>query len=273
MSDTYTDPALLQDVIAIARIAGAATLPYYRKEKRLAKQHKPDKTMVTQADLIADEIVREHLFGLDYSVPTLTEETASHFSWKARQQWSAYWLVDPLDGTRGFVQGDSCYTVNIALIIDHRPVLGVIYAPVSDRIYYGTVNQGSFMIEVGRTVQRLKSVQLNWGHLRVTVGRFDDIEPNLSQLRKSGIIDLHPVNSSYKICTIAKGEQDIYPKFTETSEWDTAAGQVILEEAGGVLVDVLGQPLTYNRKDSLINPSFLALGDTSQLGKVLNLVF
>ena len=273
MPETYKNPALLQDVIAIAKAAGVATLPYYRQEKPLERKHKFDQSVVTQADLVADEIVREGLFRLDYRVPVLTEETASHFSWQERNRWSAYWLVDPLDGTRGFVVGDSCYTVNIALIVHHRPVLGVIYAPVFDRWYYAAVGQGSFSDQAGRTAQRLKAASLDWEHLRVTVGRFHGDESKLVDLRKIRSVKINLVNSSYKICTIAHGEQDIYPKFSQTSEWDTAAGQVILEEAGGVLVDVAGQPLTYNRKDSLINPPFLALGDASQLGEVLKLVF
>jgi 3'(2'), 5'-bisphosphate nucleotidase len=273
MSEPYTDPTLLQDVIAIARAAGAATLPYYRREKRLAQQHKPDKTLLTQADLVADEIVRENLFGLDYSVPTLTEETASHFSWQERQLWSAYWLVDPLDGTRGFVEGDACYTVNIALIIDHRPVLGVIYAPVSDRLFYAASGQGAVAILVGRTAEKLRTTSLDWQHLRLVTGHFHSSEPHLLALADKQSIDITRMNSSYKFCEIAAGKQDVYPKYTDTSEWDTAAGQIILEEAGGVLVNTSGQPLTYNTKESLINPSFLALGDAAQQDDMLKLIF
>lgn len=273
MSDEYITPALLQGVIAIAKAAGDATLPYYRQEKRLIKQHKIDTTVVTTADYAADEIVREGLFDLDHTLPILTEETANHFSWQERQQWSAYWLVDPLDGTRGFVDGDPYYTVNIALIVDHRPVLGVIYTPTKDHLHYGTAGQGSFAIRVGRTAERLHAKSLNWNDIRLVTGHFHNNEKHLLEMEQEQRVRVARLNSSYKICVIAMGEQDLYAKHTNTSEWDTAAGQVILQEAGGVVVNERGEPLTYNRKESLINPSFLALGDASQLDDVLKFVF
>lgn len=273
MFESYTDPALLQDVIAIAQAAGLATLPYYRREKRLLQQHKTDKTVLTEADLVADKIVRENLFSLDCSVPILTEETAHDFSWEKRRLWSVYWLVDPLDGTRGFVAGDSCYTVNIALVVDHQPVLGVIYAPVSDRLFYATTHQGAFSIRVGRTVEPLHSRAQDWQQLRLITGHFHNSERHLLILAQKRSIITTRMNSSYKFCEIAAGRQDFYPKYTDTSEWDTAAGQVILQEAGGALVDSQGRPLTYNTKESLINPSFLALGDVIQLDDMLKFVF
>jgi 3'(2'), 5'-bisphosphate nucleotidase len=273
MSEPYTNVGLLQDVMTIARMAGAATLPYYRQEKKLIKQHKPDRSVLTEADLVADEIIRENLFSLDYSVPTLTEETTQHFSWKERKLWKAYWLVDPLDGTRGFIEGDPCYTINIALIIDNQPILGVIYAPVSDHLFYARRGQGAFGVFFARTAVPLSTRCFNDQSLRIITGHFHNSEPHLLKLAEEPGVEIMRMNSSYKFCEIALGAQDLYPKYTPTSEWDTAAGQIILEEAGGAVVDEYGRPLTYNTKESLINPSFLALGDRSQLEELLKFVF
>ena len=269
----YLDPDLLQGVIAVAKEAGLATLPYFNKEKQLLEQKKKDNTVVTAADLASDFIVRQGLFELDTSVPVLTEETAHEFDWEERQAWQAYWLVDPLDGTRGFVEGDPCYTVNIALIIENRAVLGVVYAPPSDELHYAVKGVGSYVVRSGARPKKLLTKRLDWRKLRLVTGHYHNNEAHLVELEKDKTIKVSHINSSYKFCSIALGEQDIYPKYTQTSEWDTAAAQVVLEEAGGALVDQAGQALTYNTKDSLINPSFLALGDALELNKALKLVF
>jgi 3'(2'), 5'-bisphosphate nucleotidase len=272
MSD-FIDQHLLHGVIAVAQTAGEATLPYFFREKELSKQQKADDSVVTRADLASDQLVREGLFQLDGTVPILTEETANEFPWSERKKWSAYWLVDPLDGTRGFVEGDASYTVNIALVIDNRPRLGVIYSPVNQFMYYGVTGEGASVMRSGHPPELLCTAALNWQAIRVVSGHFHDNQTHFAQLAQNKAVGIEHINSSYKLCVIASGEQDIYPKFTETSEWDTAAGQVILEEAGGALVDVQGRPLTYNTKDSLINPSFLALGDASQVEGALKFVF
>lgn len=269
----YLDPELLRGVIAVAKKAGLATLPYFNKEKNLLEQKKKDNTVVTEADLASDLVVREGLFELDNSIPILTEETAHEFDWGQRQKWQAYWLVDPLDGTRGFVEGDPCYTVNIALIINNQSMMGVVYVPTSDELHYAVKGMGAYVVRSGAVPEKVSTTHLDWQQIRVATGHYHNKGTHLVALERNEAVSMSHINSSYKFCALALGEQDIYPKYTQTSEWDTAAAQVVLEEAGGALVDQAGQPLTYNTKDSLINPSFLALGDASQVNKALKLVF
>lgn len=273
MSECYDFNRFLPAVLALSRQAGVATLPYFKQEKALQRREKQDHSILTQADLVSDAIVRERLRQIDAAIPILTEETVSQFSWSERQQWLTYWLVDPLDGTRGFAQGDAFYTVNVALIVNHRPVLGVVYAPVSDELYYAVEGKGAFFEASSGVVEQLYTVPLDDERMRAVTGHFCDNESHYEALQKMEQIELSHMNSSYKFCSIARNEYDLYPKFTPTSEWDTAAAQVIMQEAGGAVVDEAGQPLTYNTKESLINPSFLAIGDASRAEEVLQLIF
>lgn len=273
MSTNQAIKQFLPAVLALSRQAGLATLPYFHREKEMQQQQKQDHSVLTQADLISDAIVREKLQQIEPAIPILTEETVSQFPWSVRQQWTTYWLVDPLDGTRGFAQGDPFYTVNVALIVGHKPVLGVVYAPVSDELYYAVASNGAFFEGSDGEAHQLHTAPLDTSSMRAVTGHFCDNESHYEALKQRESMQLSHMNSSYKFCSIVRNQHDLYPKYTPTSEWDTAASQVIVQEAGGAVVNESGQPLTYNTKESLINPSFLAIGDASRTQEILQLIF
>ncbi|EKD76831.1 MAG: 3'(2'),5'-bisphosphate nucleotidase [uncultured bacterium] len=185
-----------------------------------------------------------------------------------RQTWHRHWLVDPLDGTRGFIARNAEFTVNIALIENHQPILGVLYSPVNQHCFYAEKNCGAFLITgENATPIALKSASVSHS-LRFVCGRFDrsmQLKEKLHELFSS--VTMMQMNSAIKFGIIAQGLGDLYVRLGKTSEWDTAAGQCILEEAGGLVVDFQGNRLQYNTQSSLINPYFLAIGDRSQCAR------
>ena len=253
--------ALLQQIAAIARDAGEAILVVYGEDFEV--QRKDDHSPVTAADLAAQRVITAGLALLDAALPVISEE-ARAAPWSQRREWRRYWLVDPLDGTREFVKRNGEFTVNIALIEDHQPVLGVVLAPVTGELYAAARGQGAWM-------------QSNAGASWQRIGTRDLAEPaTVAGSRShggSGIALLQqligddyqsmPLGSSLKFCLVARGAADVYLRRGATSEWDTAAAQSVLEEAGGAVLDLAGEPLRYNRGDSLINPEFIAVGDSS----------
>ena len=273
MFDSIDCPSLarLRD---IAIEAGKATLPYFYEQRAMCKQAKDDGSVVTGGDLASDLIIREGLTAAFPDIPVLTEETAKEYPWSVRRRWQSYWLVDPLDGTRGFVEADPNYTVNIALIQNNRPVFGIIYAPPSEALYFASNAMGAaYQQHKDGCITRLHTSTLDWQSWTAVVGRFHDNDSRLDHIISDPAVSLSRINSSYKFCLLANGQLDSYPKLSRTAEWDTAAGQVILEQAGGVLCNTSGLALTYNTKESLINPPFLALGDTAVLDDMLANVF
>ncbi|MBU2097664.1 MAG: 3'(2'),5'-bisphosphate nucleotidase CysQ, partial [Gammaproteobacteria bacterium] len=209
-------------------------------------------------------------------LPVLSEESALS-AFDERRQWTHYWLVDPLDGTKEFISRNGEFTVNIALIKHGQPVLGVVYVPVTGVTYAG-VSDGSIQFAWCRTntqVQRPLCARAlpapeQWPHsvLRVVASRrhgSDRLEDLLTGWRKKfADVQLVNIGSSLKICLIADGKADIYPRFAPTSEWDTAAAHAVLRAAGGEVVDDTLKPLVYNRKESILNPDFIALAQLSE---------
>ena len=190
----------------------------------------------------------------------LSEESATS-EIEARRSWQQYWLVDPLDGTREFIKRNGEFTVNIALIDGHEPVLGVVTAPVPGTSYLGAAGLGAFKQDASGERQPIEVTRPAAEPLRV-VGSRSHPSPDLAALLETlGPHDIKPMGSSLKICLVAEGEADLYPRLGPTSEWDTAAAQAVLIAAGGSMMDLKGQPLTYNARESLLNPHFLALGD------------
>jgi len=261
------DVSLLEQVISLAVLAGEAIMPFYSKVDELSVDTKADGSPVTQADRAADRLLQRQL-PLLFNLPVLSEETEVP-SYELRASWTDYWLVDPLDGTREFLSGSGEFTVNIALISHGRPVLGVVYVPVSGVGYGGLIGGGAFRYESGS----LCSI-----NVRTMVERKDEGEPltlvasrrhggeRVSLLGEAlsehfGRAEVKPVGSSLKHCLVAEGKADLCAHFWPTSEWDTAAGQAIVEAAGGLLVDTTFQPLRYNSKPSLFNPSFYVIAD------------
>jgi 3'(2'), 5'-bisphosphate nucleotidase len=252
---TATD-ALLESVLEIARTAGKAIMDVYDSD--FAVEFKDDRSPLTKADRAAHRIIVERLAELPEKLPILSEESGGS-EIEGRRSWNRYWLVDPLDGTKEFIKRNGEFTVNIALIEDHAPVLGVVVAPALGVAYTGVVGIGAFK-HSDRGVEPIAVQRPAAEPLRV-VGSRSHASPEMAEfLEAVGPHELKPMGSSLKICLVAEGEADLYPRLGPTSEWDTAAAQAVLVSAGGSMMDVSGQPLAYNAKESLLNPHFLALG-------------
>ena len=248
---------LLEAVLEIAAEAGRAIMEIYDSD--FAVELKDDRSPLTEADRAAHAIIVERLGWLEPALPVLSEESAGH-EVENRALWEAFWLVDPLDGTKEFIKRNGEFTVNIALIERHKAVLGVVVAPALDSAYAGGPALGAFR----RTPQGLKPISVRRPAaepLRV-VGSRSHAGPDLAAfLDALGPHEIKPMGSSLKICLVATGDADLYPRLGPTMEWDTAAAQAILTGAGGSMIDLEGQPLAYNTGESLLNPHFLALGD------------
>ena len=252
---------LISEVVKLAQRAGDAILSVYGEQFEVT--HKSDQSPLTQADLRAHEIIVAGLHALTPDVPVLSEE-ASDIPFEQRRRWSRYWLVDPLDGTKEFVSRNGEFTVNIALIDNHAPVLGVVQVPVKSTTYTGAVGFGAFRKVDAREPQALRVQAPAAVPLRIVGSRShrgDTLDQYLPQLAPYELI---AVGSSLKFCLIAEGSADFYPRFGPTSEWDTAAAQAVVEAAGGAVVTTDGKPLRYNTKAELLNPHFLVYGDLSR---------
>ncbi len=250
---------LLDAACEIAREAGRAILEVYGRPD-FAVSRKSDNSPLTEADQVAHGIISRALAKLDPALPILSEESkpADH---AARREWQRYWLVDPLDGTKEFVKRNGEFTVNIALVDAHRAVLGAVLAPVLDRMYSGCVGLGAWRSDGGAQVKPIAVRASAGSPLRVVGSRSHPSAELAAYLAGLPRYDITDMGSSLKICLVAEGAADIYPRLGPTSEWDTAAAQAILESAGGRMIDLAGRPLRYNSKDDLLNPHFLAFGD------------
>ena len=249
---------LRETVIAIARQAGAAIMEIYAAGFEVSQ--KDDASPLTAADLAAHRIIVEGLERLAPDVPVLSEESAG-VPWDTRRHWATYWLVDPLDGTREFVKRNGEFTVNIALIHHHVPVLGVVQAPVGGQVWHAVRGEQAYRRDGHRDTQ-LKTRSPATAPLKVAASRSHRDARTQGVLERMGGIEEMSLGSSLKFCRIAEGGLDVYPRFGPTSEWDTAAAQCVLHSAGGVLLAAdTGKPFRYNRRESLLNGDFIALGD------------
>jgi 3'(2'), 5'-bisphosphate nucleotidase len=251
--------SLAERVAAIARAAGREILDVYA-QGQAAPTLKEDDSPLTAADLRSQRLIVDALAALTPGVPVLSEEAARP-PYAERSRWARYWLVDPLDGTREFLSRNGEFTVNIALIEAHVPVLGVVHVPVSDTTFRGIPGEGAWR-QAGRAPAGAVQVAAHAADPVRVVGsrshRGDSLDGFLARL---GQHELKAIGSSLKFCMIAAGAADVYPRLTPTSEWDTAAAHAVLVAAGGSVVELDGQPLRYNQREGLLNPSFVAYGD------------
>jgi len=258
MSTNFSE--LLQSAIELSETAAEEILKVYNSEYSV--QQKEDKTPLTSADMAAHRTIVSGLKKLSPDIPILSEE-ASKISFEERKQWTTYWLVDPLDGTREFIKRNGEFTVNIALIENHLPIIGVIYTPVTGVCYYGMKGTGAFKMEKGQSAEKI-SVRPAPKERILVAGSRSHQDKSLEQfLLNVGEHELINMGSSLKSCLVAEGKVDIYPRLGPTSEWDTGAAQCIVEEAGGFLTTTDMKQMRYNTKSSLLNPHFLVYGDDS----------
>lgn len=247
---------LLPEIEALSRKAGEAIMAIYREDD-LGVEYKPDNSPLTRADLASHTCIEQGLKLLTPEIPVLSEESGE-ILWEIRKNWQRYWLVDPLDGTKEFVKRNGEFTVNIALIEQGKPVLGVVYAPVKDWLYTGAEGIGSFAQYGNDAAVPLKldtdyqpdcwRIVGSRSHGAERLEAFSDVLPKFRNV---------PMGSSLKLCLVAAGESDLYVRFGPTGEWDTAAAQAVVEQAGGRVLDGELNPLRYNQKESLLNPEFV----------------
>lgn len=248
---------LLSQIENIARDAGKAILNIYSGD--FTVNSKADDSPLTAADCAAHEIIVAELSKLQPFLPILSEEGSKEIA--ENTDWGKYWLVDPLDGTREFVNRNGEFTVNIALIEDGRPILGVVYAPVPDVAYVAASNLGTHKVTSGNHRVKIHVSQhddnLPW---RIVGSRSHAGDSLSAFLENLGNHELISMGSSLKFCLVADGSADLYPRLGPTSLWDTAAAQCVVEQAGGKVIQLNGQPLSYENPRKTLNPYFLVHG-------------
>lgn len=278
---------LMQALIKIAEAAGQEIMAIYRDESRWQVQKKDDSSPLTAADIASNTVIVSHLEKLTPDIPIISEE-CDEISFQERRQWTQCWLVDPLDGTKEFIARNDEFSVNIALVKNNQAVLGIIYSPVTGVSYVAAKGEGAYKVENnkikniaikngkveneevgngevdGEKMSSIMATPLNSKNVRVVTsrrhkGRRDETFIAETQ-KKFESVNVVPAGSAFKICRIAEGGADVYPRFGHTMEWDTAAGQIIVEEAGGAIVDKKGRPFRYNQRETLRNDSFMVVG-------------
>ncbi|MCW8107771.1 3'(2'),5'-bisphosphate nucleotidase CysQ [Alteromonas ponticola] len=258
---TLPDP-LAQQILRIAKLAGDEIMGIYEKDFDIYE--KQDTSPLTEADLAAHKCIVKELKELS-DLPILSEESAD-IEWEERQTWQQYWLVDPLDGTKEFIKKNGEFTVNIALIDNGKPTLGVVYAPARQEAYVGIVGKGAW-IENDEGTKTIEARQHQTGEVWKVVGSRSHQSPEIKNLLEQleGETELVAMGSSLKLCLVACGEAHLYPRLGPTSEWDTGAAHAVALAAGAKVtvldpdnpLDPNAEPLTYNQKSSVLNPFFL----------------
>jgi len=248
---------LLPDVVKLARAAGRRILEIYAAGFEITQ--KDDKSPLTAADLASHKLIMAGLERLVPQWPRLSEEGAE-ISFSERRQWQTHWLIDPLDGTREFVQRTGEFTVNIALIHEQRPVLGVVHVPAQDLSYFAAQGAGAWKQQAEGAFDAIYTRRAP-AMLQVLASRSHRSERDAKLLAKLPEHAEINAGSALKFGLVAEGQADFYPRLGPTSEWDTAAGQCVVEQAGGVVAGTDFQPLRYNTKESLLNPDFYVFGD------------
>jgi 3'(2'), 5'-bisphosphate nucleotidase len=257
--------ALIDALVSIVEAAGREIMRVYSTSFEVVK--KDDESPLTQADLASHRSIKSALQRLTPDVPILSEEsTLPDFA--TRRVWSRYWLVDPLDGTKEFVSRNGEFTVNIALIEGHEATLGVVGVPAQQTIYTGDVVALRSERRDARGTCVVKGSRMDRARELVVVASRSHGGERLEQYinalsTRFAKVKRTPIGSSLKLCILAEGRADFYPRLGPTSEWDIAAAHAVLRAAGGAVWSFDRAPLRYNTKDSLLNPEFVAVADAS----------
>ncbi|MBM4152140.1 MAG: 3'(2'),5'-bisphosphate nucleotidase CysQ [Kiritimatiellaceae bacterium] len=277
----------IQTAVRAALAGGQAIMTVYQRD--FTTQYKEDRSPLTEADQLAHETIVEHL--AQTGLPVLSEESKAE-AYATRQSWSQFWLVDPLDGTKEFIKRNGEFTVNIALIQAGRPVLGVVFAPVLHCIYVGVQGAGAYRatgevltdalrLSPDEFFQKLKTLEAipvgvdrpgQPAVMRIVASRSHmnpETESFIAELEKTGPVELVSSGSSLKLCMVADGSADVYPRIAPTMEWDTAAAQAVVEASGGTVMQYgTNHPVIYN-KENLLNPFFVVYGKGYERKRVL----
>jgi 3'(2'), 5'-bisphosphate nucleotidase len=248
---------LVEPVVALAIRAGDAILEVYATDFDV--QAKDDRSPLTQADMASHRVIDKGLRALTPDLPIISEESGLA-PYEERSQWRTYWLIDPLDGTKEFVNRNGEFTVNIALIDGGRPVLGIVHVPVTGKTYAGCEGVGASVRDRNGEPRPIKVAGSTATPVRVVGSRSHRGATLDDFLDRLGDVEMVPMGSSLKFCVVAEGAADVYPRLGPTSEWDTAAAQAVVEQAGGAVLELSGRPLAYNAKEDILNPHFLVRG-------------
>lgn len=257
MNSSFIDNSLIEKICTIACRAGSAIMEIYLGDFSFEKKY--DDSPLTIADRLSHEIIERDLQNLYGDIPVLSEE-GKDIPYEIRKNWKYFWLIDPLDGTKEFIKRNGEFTVNIALVEYYAPVLGVVYVPAQKKLFCGVAGKQAFVQEgSGAPLPiRVRPADPDAG-LRVVMSRSHPSPELDDYLKNIKIADALPVGSSLKLIAVAEGKADLYPRLGPTMEWDTAAGQAVVEAAGGSVTTLAGIPLTYNKKN-LLNPYFIVKG-------------
>lgn len=257
------DRALLDRVLDLCRQAGSEILKIYNQPRAVEVIQKADSSPVTEADFVSHQVLVDGLGKLLDSVPILSEE-GEPVPYEQRRLWQRYWLIDPLDGTKEFINRNGEFTVNVALVEQGVPVLGVVYVPVLELAYLGLKGNGAWKLD-STGLHPINTRKLGGGTFAVVASRRHGAEAVgklLTKLEKVfGNIETRNMGSSLKLCLVAEGEADLYPRLAPTCEWDTAAAQAIVESAGGQVLTESLDVMRYNAKENILNPHFFVVGD------------
>ena len=252
--------SLIDPVVALAEKAGRAILKVYSTD--FSVQDKDDDSPLTQADLASHRCIAAGLAELTPDIPVISEEDGLP-DFATRSAWKKYWLIDPLDGTKEFINRNGEFTVNIALISDGKPIFGVVHVPVQDKTYVGCDGYGAERRDANGT-EKIRVAEACGTEVRVVGSRSHRGKSLDAYLEKLGPCQMIPMGSSLKFCVVAEGGADVYPRLGPTSEWDTAAAQAVVEQAGGKVVTLDGKPMKYNEKEDILNPYFLVIGPSDK---------
>jgi adenylylsulfate kinase len=266
MKKPQSAESFLSEIIILAKAAGKAIMAVYSK-KDFGITYKTVDSPLTQADISAHDLILAGLKKLSPNLPILSEESKT-IPYEQRRSWSTYWLVDPLDGTKEFIKRNDEFTVNIALIEKGSPVMGVVHAPALDLTYYAETGKSAFKQEGKKKPVKIKVSDYRNSKLKIAISRSHKDEPLDHFLQKIQDYESIRMGSSLKFCLIAEGTAHLYPRFGPTMEWDTAAAQCVVTEAGGMVTDLSGKSLRYNKPD-LTNPDFIVSGQPAYPWKAL----
>jgi 3'(2'), 5'-bisphosphate nucleotidase len=252
-------PCSIEQLAQLTRQAGSATLTFWRKNPEV--DHKADNSPVTAADMAAHDTLLAGLQKLTPDIPIISEEAAEN-PLQQRSEWTRFWLLDPLDGTREFIDGSDEYTVNLALIENNQVRFGLVGVPARDTLYWGGHGLGAWRQQARQPATPLHT-RPPANPVSVVASRrhsSPEQEAMLEKLAQRHELERVSVGSSLKFCLLAEGAADIYPRLAPTSQWDTAAAQAVLEGAGGQVLKLNGQRFDYPARDSWLNPHFIACG-------------
>jgi 3'(2'), 5'-bisphosphate nucleotidase len=247
---------MINPIVDLAIDAGHAILEVYATDFDV--QEKGDESPLTQADLASHRCIVAGLRELTPDIPIISEEEGLP-AFAERGQWQRYWLIDPLDGTKEFVNRNGEFTVNIAFIDNGRPLLGVVHVPIQEKTYIGCEGHGS-EVRAGGSTTEIRVAAASHSPVRIVGSRSHRGSSLDAFLEQVGESDMVPMGSSLKFCVVAEGDADVYPRLGPTSEWDTAAAQAVVEQAGGQVLELDGKPLSYNQKEDILNPFFIVIG-------------